>query len=552
MSKVEMKIQPHNIRDIFQFLDERRFAIPKLQRDFVWNNKKVCNLTDSIYKNLPIGTILIWETKRANSNLLKKSLTALPPYDDSNKNVWFILDGQQRISVLHSLRKGSAIKNSKGKMVDFDKMYFSVDVNEHGNFLPTKRHDPKKHILVSDIISHNWKKMVKRHKTAKNKYSRIKKCRDSIMNYKIPFVFFQSKEIDAAREVFIRINALGTPLKTADRVFSRAAEIDLRYLTNEARIDWKHGFSNLPDNILQQVLSFDLGKVEVGEKAIDNAIGKLITRINEGKVSTKAFVKRWEKIKHAIGLSIDHLKKYHYVADYSILPSTTMVATLAMFFIYNKLRLPNDKQHKLLRQWFWTTAVAQRYSGKGYRDNILSDVHFFENLAKNKVRRFVFKEKVPEARILLADYSTGSALTKAFYCLLISKEPRYLDSPAPIPTDAVCSSLNKKQKHHIFPQKLMRTEGFTPKEYNRVSNICFIVAKENPAIGKAKPHEYLQALDGRRRKAFLTSHILPIKKDSALWTSNVKKDYKSFLKERTKLICKEIEGQAGLKIFTTE
>jgi hypothetical protein len=229
-----------------------------------------------------------------------------------------------------------------------------------------------------------------------------------------------------------------------------------------------------------------------------------------------------------------------------------MVTTLAMFFIYNKNRQPNAQQHKLLKQWFWTTAIAQRYSGKGYRDNIISDVNFFQKLADDKAKEFTFKEKVPEARILHADYSKGSALTKAFYCLLISKKPRYLDSPSEIPLDAVCSSLNKKQKHHVFPQKLMSINGFSAKEYNRVCNICFIVAKENPAIGKAKPKEYLKALDGRRCEAFLKSHILPLKSNSYLWTSNVKKDYKKFLKERTKIVCKEFENQAGRKLFTTE
>jgi len=476
----------------------------------------------------------------------------LPPYNDSNRNVWFILDGQQRISVLHSLRQGSAIKNSRGKTVDFDKMYFTVDGNDHGKFSPTKRHDPGKQVLVSDILSQNWQTRVKKHKKTKTKYSRIKRCRESIMNYQVPFVFFQSKEIDDAREVFIRINALGTPLKTADRIFSRAAEIDLRHLANLARTDWAHGFSNLPDNILQQVLAFDLGKVEVGEKALDNAIGKLTAQLNESKLSRKAFDKQWKGIIHAIGLSIDHLRTKCHVADYNILPSTTMVATLAMFFIYNKNKQPNVHQHKLLKQWFWTSAVAQRYSGKGYRDNIISDVHFFKKLADNQAKTFVFQEKVPESRILHADYSKGSALTKAFYCLLISKKPRYLDSPYEIPLDAVCSSLNEKQKHHVFPQKLMSTLGFSTKEYNRICNVCFIVAKENPAIGKAKPQEYLQSLDGRRRGAFLASHILPLKNDSALWTSNVKKDYKNFLKERTKLVCKEFESQAGRKIFSTE
>ena len=61
---------------------ERVFAIPELQREFVWNAKKACGLLDSIYKKLPIGMAMVWETARQNGNEIRQELSVLPPFDD--------------------------------------------------------------------------------------------------------------------------------------------------------------------------------------------------------------------------------------------------------------------------------------------------------------------------------------------------------------------------------------------------------------------------------------------------------------------------------------
>jgi len=541
------------IKYIFSFLDDRRFAIPKLQRDFVWDIKKASNLLDSINKSLPIGTILIWETDRQNSNLLQRSLTALPIFDDNNKHVWFILDGQQRLSVLHKLREGKEIKNSKNKIVPFDKIYLTIDSENRGRFSYLKRHDTEKQISICDILSNTWKKRLKRFKSSKRKYNYIFKCREQLLNYPIPFIFFHSKDIFEAREAFIRINALGTPLTTADKVFSRASAIDLRHLAKEMSLEWSDGFQNIPQIIILQVLAFCWGKIEVGEKALDNVIDRITNQLNSEELSKDEFNKKWKDIKDAVNLSLDYLRTNFFVKDFELLPSTNMIATLAMFFIYNKKRQPNNVAQKQLIKWFWATAVAQRYSGKGYRDNIIEDVRFFQRLAGNGTGRFVFNEKIPKAKILYADYSKGAALTRAFFCLLISKGPRYLENNTEIPIATVCASYNKKQKHHIFPKQLLRNHGFGAKEYNRICNICFIVAPENQSIGANKPRNYLpEYLDNRSLPSFLRSHLIPCEKNSYIWCKNIKKDYKKFLRERMNLLCEEFERVASMKLFAEE
>jgi uncharacterized protein with ParB-like and HNH nuclease domain len=41
-----------------------KYAIPRLQREFVWDGARAAKLMDSIYRRMPIGSLLVWETPK--------------------------------------------------------------------------------------------------------------------------------------------------------------------------------------------------------------------------------------------------------------------------------------------------------------------------------------------------------------------------------------------------------------------------------------------------------------------------------------------------------
>ncbi|MEM1334542.1 MAG: DUF262 domain-containing protein, partial [Actinomycetota bacterium] len=71
--------------------------LPKFQRDFVWPRDKVLGLLDSIARNYPIGSILLWQSRQELAS--ERSIAGLeigsakPDYP-----VNYLLDGQQRLS----------------------------------------------------------------------------------------------------------------------------------------------------------------------------------------------------------------------------------------------------------------------------------------------------------------------------------------------------------------------------------------------------------------------------------------------------------------------
>ncbi len=60
--------------------------LPEFQREFVWQPTQVCDLADSLWRNYPIGALLLWQEPNGAG--------------DANPPRWWIADGQQRLTSL--------------------------------------------------------------------------------------------------------------------------------------------------------------------------------------------------------------------------------------------------------------------------------------------------------------------------------------------------------------------------------------------------------------------------------------------------------------------
>lgn len=86
---------------ILGLIKAKDIAIPEIQRPFVWKNRQVRDLMDSLYKGYPVGYIILWK----NPNVKLKDGTIA-----SGKKV--IIDGQQRITALMTAVAGQRIINA--------------------------------------------------------------------------------------------------------------------------------------------------------------------------------------------------------------------------------------------------------------------------------------------------------------------------------------------------------------------------------------------------------------------------------------------------------
>lgn len=98
-SKLSPEIK--SISELITEIASGEIKVPQFQRGYVWSPQQALNLLDSIANNYPIGSILLWRTTeelpaaRNISNFQLPEIDATEPTD-------YVLDGQQRLTVIYS------------------------------------------------------------------------------------------------------------------------------------------------------------------------------------------------------------------------------------------------------------------------------------------------------------------------------------------------------------------------------------------------------------------------------------------------------------------
>src|SRR5262249_22016150 len=114
-----MKMPKHSLRKIVTFLnnpdEDGGFWLPNIQRPFVWSEDQICRMFDSIMREYPIGTLLVWKTaagvrrRKFIDHFKRVMLDRLSEFivPDDDKKKCLVLDGQQRLQSLFIGLKGS-------------------------------------------------------------------------------------------------------------------------------------------------------------------------------------------------------------------------------------------------------------------------------------------------------------------------------------------------------------------------------------------------------------------------------------------------------------
>lgn len=549
------KLVQIRVRKLRTYLLARRFAVPKLQRNFVWDPGRAAKLLDSMYKDMPIGSLFLWEMDRKSANLVRQSAEVLPSFRSGNRTIWFVIDGQQRLSVIHQAFAAEVRRNDAGRDIDFGRLCFVPYPDRDQDNAPRvvyRKPVDRQFIPIRDILATDWKR---RMPSQANEFlTRIQNCRQRLLDYPVPVVTVRSATLEEIGEVFIRVNSQGMRITSADRAIALMGKLDVRAMAHELRQkvrDEVFALGGLDSilmgfNLIAEPLQLD------GDPPKLEAMARRWSKRIEHQHARQGFRKLWDRYQNAFLSAVDYLHTRFPVHDEAYLPSANMLATLAVFFFHHS-GPPNRGQAAEIRKWFWTTGVAQRYSGRGYHRNIVADAKFFQSLANGGNKRFVFRDRLdPVLDIQGAEYVSRSARTRTFFCLLASRNPQYLETGEPISLErSVVSHANRKHRHHIFPQGQLRRH-FSPRAYNSLCNICFLVSRDNEKIGMRLPRRYLAEHRESRRRQFrrvMRSHLIPVGEDSGVWERGVVRAFKRFRQHRLQLICAEFEKVAGTALF---
>jgi hypothetical protein len=549
-----LQFQKTAVSKLLADLKAAKYALPALQREFVWDGKRAAALLDSIDRGMPIGSILLWEAPSRRSGWLKQSEQGLfPAFNKLHKTVRVVIDGQQRLTVLYQACQGDSKKNAFGREVNFKRVVLAVRKEDRTEMRFAYRNEsPKRYIAVPDILSSNWRSHCRRLGFSSSQTSLVKKTRDRLRSYPLHLILFKAESVDDVSDTFIRINTGGRRLSSADEILAAAQQFSLRRYVRELQRSLA-GMDNVSENILLHGFCFVNGKSRVDKSVARSVIRDWQERVKKNSTIREEFDKLWQNYATAVHKAVNLLRNEFSVYGLNFLPSDNMLTTLSYFYFKNSHNDPTASQLRELRRWFWATAAGNRYTGTGYRKNIESDMAYFSELAQKPSSPFKYPPTTSLDDLRRTVFMGRRSLAKAVLCLLAKRKPVNLKTGAQVSIDVVAGRADEKNKHHIFPRAFLRKSGVSNQRINSVVNMCFLPCALNREIGKEPPHQYLTGFQPSSELAKrLRVHLIPKLVLRPLGQRPISSVYREFLIERSRLIAKEMEQEAGIPLFVKE
>lgn len=263
-----------------------------------------------MYREMPIGSLFLWQMERKASHLIRTSGRVLPAFDMSQRHVWFVIDGQQRLSVLYQAFKGEERKNDRGRVIDFGRLCFVLqpDGDDAPRFVYRKPIDGEL-IPVQSILDPLWHHRVS-HLPAR-KYNAVKECRSRLLNYPVPVVLAQNATLEEIGEVFVRVNSQGMTVTSADRAIALMGHVDVRSMATDLRDQLAAGGLEL-SSIDALLMGFNLiaeKQDRGGDPPKLQAMARRWSRSLQDKSAKRKLQRLWDRYKRSVLAAADYLRQ---------------------------------------------------------------------------------------------------------------------------------------------------------------------------------------------------------------------------------------------------
>ena len=551
-----MKNQKQTIRKIVSFLndpdEEGGFWLPNIQRPFVWREEQICRLFDSILREYPISTLLVWKTtsgirRRKFIDNWKDTLRLSDFYvPEDTKKKTLVLDGQQRLQSLFIGLKGSF----EGRELCLDILSGEIaapdDVKYQFRFLlPSEIAFPwvkfkdlvftskKKRQILTELrigterdLTDTDKDKMDDHLDLVDRTFKIDEAityqeLDSIDN---PTLYSE----DDVVEVFIRANAGGTRLGKSDLLFSlltaswEFADEEMDDLLESLNA---HGFSFDRDFVLKTclVLLRQGARYEVA-KFRKPGIRKQIEA-------------QWGQIKRAIQDVLDYVRGKTFIRCDKALPTYLVLIPLVYVRFHHPVawKRATDLDSYLLR-----CSLAGAFGGvpDNLLDRLVRRIDELEDFSLREmfgvIRSLGRSLELTEDRLWSLGYGS-----EAIHLLFNLWYREFNYTPA--------YDNNLPQVDHIFPRSKLReikvknpetgrmVMKYRDADRNQLANCMLLTREENGAGGKADktPDEWFSDKSAK----YLEMHLIPT--DETLWRME---RYDDFIEARKNLIRKRFEA----------
>ena len=439
---------PVTVSNIIQKIDYKTLLLPAIQREFIWKHNEIELLFDSLMRDYPIGSLLLWKVNGENKKshrfylILKKFREKYKTHCEEVNTLTVpdfeaVLDGQQRLTALYLGLKGSyAYKSPRVHWVDNEyalptrKLYLKITEYAPQDDTEVNVSDDDGRLYDFKFLANNDLEGLKTEEwfevgnilrlqgTYKlNSYLREKgwdnnefinetlsKLHDIIhVTPIINYYLEDDPDYNKALNIFIRINSGGEKLDYSDLIMSTLiaswpyARDAINNLIDEI---WdSYGFEINKDLILRAYLLI-----------FSNDIKFRVT--NFSPENAKEFEKYWENIRNSIVTSFELIRDFGYTEQSLTSKNAVLPIVYYLFKSEKKNYTHKEVAYKedwiIIKKWFHAVLLHRIFGGQA--DAIL------------KVIREPIKESIDENKPLFPAQSIAIRLSKTRKSITVDDE----------------------------------------------------------------------------------------------------------------------------------
>ncbi len=511
------------ISSILNYIDNGHMALPVFQRGYVWGPEQVRGLFQSLYRGHPVGSLLVWATDASTAAHRGDGMLA-PGV------VKLLLDGQQRITSLYGVIRGTPPPFFDGNAKAFTNLRFNLETEDFEFFQPIKMRDDPLWIDVTEVmkkgnsgigafvtaLSQNPENLPKIGGYF-GRMSQLLGIRDKVFH--IEEVTGVDKTLDVVVDIFNRVNSGGTKLSKGDLALAKiCADWPVARDTMKSSITrWRsEGYDFTLDWLLRSVNTVLTGEAKFQHLHTQDA--------DNIKAALKQAVKHIDSVLNMIGgrLGLDHDR---------VLFSRFAIPVMVRYLKTHDGKLNAKTRDKLLF-WFVQTGMWGRFSGS-VESFIDKDLGILEQ-GDGDLDKLIAELRLSQGGLRVEpghfhSWGIGARFYPVLYMLTRMTEARDWGTGLPLKS-SLLGKMNKLEVHHIFPRARLYEANYARAEVNALANFCFLTKDTNLSISDRRPEDYFPEIEAAHPGA-LTSQWIP--NDQALWKLE---NYRDFLEARKELL----------------
>ncbi|MGO4170679.1 DUF262 domain-containing protein [Bosea sp. TAF32] len=311
------------IEDIVGKLKRGELRIPAFQRGFVWTPDDVAFLMDSIYKDYPFGSVLLWRTKIKLTQ--ERNLGPFEiPKPEADYPIDYVLDGQQRLTSILGVFANDLPRTN---IIDWKDIYFDMQAPENAQnsqfiALDPPEVDPERHFPLKIIFDSTSYRRTTRN-FSDELSARLDDLQKRFQQAQFPYFLMETEEKQKIAIVFERINRKGIPLDTFQLLtaWTWSEDFELKQQFEELADELEpFGFESIGDDT--DLLLRCAAAVLLGKESPESLL------LVDGATVRDTL----PRIKKGIKASIDFLKQNFGIQRLGNLPYPTMLIPLTAFF----------------------------------------------------------------------------------------------------------------------------------------------------------------------------------------------------------------------------